>query len=69
MAINSFGTPVVANDRTTVSFNSRGDAIRRVSGAGQVLETVPKADRLGSGMTLEWSEGTSGWVVTGVALG
>lgn len=69
LAINSFGAPIVANDRTTVSFNARGDAIRRVNITGRVLETVAKADRLGSGMTLEWSETTLGWVVTGVALG
>ncbi len=69
MAINSFGTPIVASGKTTVSFNARGDAIRRVDASGKVLETVPEARRLGSGMSLEWSDSTVGWVVTGVALG
>lgn len=69
IAINSFGSPVVADSKTTVSFNARGDAIRLVTKAGKVVETVPKANRLGSGISLEWSDSAVGWVVTGVAIG
>jgi hypothetical protein len=69
LGINSFAAPTVIGGKATVAFNARGGEIRLVSKAGKVVETVPKADKLGSGMALEWSDALPGWVATSFALG
>lgn len=69
LTIESLGNPVVDNGEAVINFFAAQETASLVDGAGTVIQSVPGATRLGSGLTLFWSEDTSSWLVTGLTLG
>jgi hypothetical protein len=70
LSLNDIAEPVLTEDRASLVFGIRQEAVRIVDKTGNIVNPgLPTNPNLGSGMTLAWSEDDEGWLVEGMTLG
>jgi hypothetical protein len=70
LTLNDVADPVLTDDKASLVFGIRQEAVRIVDRSGNVVNPgLPTSPNLGSGMTLAWSKEGSCWLVEGMTLG
>jgi hypothetical protein len=69
LTLNDVPPPVIGGDEALINFGAAQEALSLVDESGAVLEGLPAAANLPSGITLSWTPRDQVWHVTGFNIG